>query len=362
MFLSGYLMNFPEPLSMLHKPAYMELEYHELLEACEAVKVDITKEMALAIEKETRLQSNSKLWFKYRAGHVTASRMKAVCHTDPTNPSQSLVKAICYPEMFCFTSKQTAWGCRHEKSAWEIYTQTVKGEHTNLSVCDPGLLINHNWPFIGASPDGIIFCERCGKGTLEIKCPYCHKGENITSAVSDSQFFLQKSSDGTLHLKHQHSYFYQVQTQLFVSDLEYCDFCVCTFSDDDTGLHIERIHKDQTFWDSCVAKVDVFTRTCILPELLGKWYSSSGQMTHTNAVSSNTSEATAAQEQKFCYCRGPDEGKTVACDNEQCSIEWFHKKCLKITLPMGKWYCPDCRKLLKFKRKRATKSVIAPKE
>jgi len=53
---------FPEPLSMLHKPAYMKLEYHELLEACEAMTVDITKEMALAIENETRLQSNLKLW------------------------------------------------------------------------------------------------------------------------------------------------------------------------------------------------------------------------------------------------------------------------------------------------------------
>ena len=134
---------------MLHKPSYMELEYHELLEACEAVKVDITREMALAIEKETRLQSNSKLWFKYRAGRVTASRMKAVCHTDLTNPSQSLVKAICYPEMFCFTSKQAAWGCRHEKSARDI----VKGEHTNLSVCDSGLIINPNWPFISANPN-----------------------------------------------------------------------------------------------------------------------------------------------------------------------------------------------------------------
>ena len=46
--------------------------------------------MTLAIEKETRLQSNSKFWFKYRAGRVTASRMKAVCHTDPANPSQKL--------------------------------------------------------------------------------------------------------------------------------------------------------------------------------------------------------------------------------------------------------------------------------
>ena len=48
----------------------------------------------------------------------------------------------------------------------------------------------------------------------------------------------------------------------------------------------------------------------------------------------------------------------VACDNEDCSIEWFHTGCLRITtVPKGKWYCPDCRKLPKFKRKRAHTSA-----
>ena len=99
------------------KPSYLDLEYHELLKACESVKAEVAEGMAIAVEKKNRLQANSNLWFKFRAGRVTASRMKAVRHTEPTNLSQSLVKAICYPELFCFTSKQTVWGCRHQKSA-----------------------------------------------------------------------------------------------------------------------------------------------------------------------------------------------------------------------------------------------------
>jgi hypothetical protein len=39
----------------------MELEYHDLLKACESVKIEVTVEMAHAVEKETRLQSSSKL-------------------------------------------------------------------------------------------------------------------------------------------------------------------------------------------------------------------------------------------------------------------------------------------------------------
>ena len=45
--------------------------------------------------------------------------MKAVCHTDPTNPSKSLVKSICYPAELAFTSKQTNWGLKQEKVAKE---------------------------------------------------------------------------------------------------------------------------------------------------------------------------------------------------------------------------------------------------
>ena len=46
---------------------------------------------------------------------------------------------------------------------------------------------------------GIVYCACCGKGTLKIKCPYCHKGDNIESAASkDTNFCLQPASDETL--------------------------------------------------------------------------------------------------------------------------------------------------------------------
>jgi len=73
--------------------------------------------------------------------------------------------------------------------------------------------------------------------------------------------------------------------------------------------------------------------------------SSSSQLDGVDQLSSLT----------FCYCKGPEIGEMVACDNRDCTIEWFHLKCLKITLdsiPKGKWYCPDCRMLPKFSRSR----------
>ena len=60
--------------------------------------------------KKTRSQAKSILWFEYRAGKVTASFMKSVCHTDSANPAWSLVKSICYTEELAPLAKVIYWG------------------------------------------------------------------------------------------------------------------------------------------------------------------------------------------------------------------------------------------------------------
>jgi len=375
------LPTFPQPLTSLRNPDHCKLSYPDLLETCENVSIEVTDDMAQAVEKETRKQSKTALWFKYRAGRVTASRMKAVCHTDITNPAQSLVKGICYPEAFNFTSKQTNWGCKHEKQARDRYEKVVKSNHTNLHVKECGLFINPKWPFVGASPDGIITCDCCPKGVLEIKCPFCHRDESIAAAITSDKNFCLTEVDGKISLDHYHAYYYQVQTQMFICDVEYCDFCVCTFSgDEESTIHIERIYKNNRFWeDECIPRATAFFKTCLLPELLGSWYtrphlphtdpesngdtqSSTGALQDDSQCSSSSQSGStvlpSSSHQTFCYCKGPEVGEMIGCDNDQCAIEWFHMKCLKIStssIPKGKWYCPDCRTLPKFSRSRGKK-------
>ena len=38
------------------------------------------------------------------------------------------------------------------------------------------------------------------------------------------------------------------------------------------GLHIERIYKNEAFWLECISKAEQFFKTCLLPEILGKYY------------------------------------------------------------------------------------------
>ena len=69
-----------------------------------------------------------------------------------------------------------------------------------------GLLLKHH---LMASLN-VYICH--GRGTLEIKCPYCHWGEDIVSAASsDKNFCLKKDPDGTFHLDFDHAFYCQIQ-------------------------------------------------------------------------------------------------------------------------------------------------------
>lgn len=127
---------------------------------------------SVAVEEATKQQAASALWFKFRAGRITASIAHAVCRTSLSRPSVSIVKRICYPEESGFFSASTDWGRRKEDVARRAYVAKVSEKHISFECEAAGVHISTEYPFIAASPDGLISCRCCGKGLLEIKCPY----------------------------------------------------------------------------------------------------------------------------------------------------------------------------------------------
>lgn len=101
--------------------------------------------------------------------------------------------------------------------------------------------------------------------------------------------FCMTKTDDKWSLKRNHTYFYQIQLQMAVCKVDYGDFVVWT----EKEFVIERIKADPSF------------------------------------------------------------GDMIMCDNDKCTIKWFHFECLRIRcIPKGKWYCPSCCKLSKFSRKK----------
>ena len=69
-----------------------------------------------------------------------------------------------------------------------------------------------------------------------------------------------------MKLDRSHAYFYQVQAQLHIVDVDYCDFVVWSKKD----LFVERIVRDVDLWDNIIPRVETFFRLCVLPEVLGQ--------------------------------------------------------------------------------------------
>ena len=144
-----------------------------------------------------------------------------------------------------------------------------------------------------------------------------------------------------------------------------------------SDVHIEWIYPDKDFWLTNVAKAKEFFQISLLPELWGKFHSHDSVRQHCQTAElllsqepscSGTSMDTIEHHQEsseeeeddnlklplYCNCQRPEEGDMVGCDNPTCSYQWFHLSCLKLkSLPKcTHWYCPDCRKIPRFKRKK----------
>ena len=105
----------------------------------------------------------------------------------------------------------------------------MQGKIKNFCVFDAGIVVNPAYPYIGASPDGKVFNPSISPqyGLLEVKCPFKQRAKTIEEALADPDFYLLFQEEKYL-LKRNHSsgYFEQVQGQMALSGLKWCDFCV----------------------------------------------------------------------------------------------------------------------------------------
>ena len=337
------LNTWPVDLGKLYSKTNETLTYEDLMKKCEQTNISVSDPEIKFLESQTKKQSDSSFWFKYRIGRVTASNFYAVCHTNPEKPSMSLVKKLCNSEEYrkIFTCSATEWGKRKEEIARKDYVAKMSISHQNFQCSESGLILSEEYPQFGASPDGLTTCECCGDGCLEIKCPYSCK-----DSVSIEVAWLDVYGDGTVSLKKKHPYYYQVQMSLFISNRQHCDFFVWN----PYGNHLVRIYRDNDLWTEMSLKAQTFHMKCMMPELLSRYHTRKQVLQPVLSAIPNTSVA-ASQDKvvKYCVCGGNDDGrKMIMCEEENCPKQWYHMVCINLKrAPKGRWFCKECRKLAK---------------
>lgn len=113
-------------VSDLFETENLDLDYHELLQKYEKVKLDISRDNIELVEKDTRAQAKSSGFFRHRAGRIGASASGAAFCSNLSQPPQALIKTICYPNVFKVDTNATRHGCKHEDDAIRAYENGMK--------------------------------------------------------------------------------------------------------------------------------------------------------------------------------------------------------------------------------------------
>ena len=322
--------SLPPVLSSLYEK-HRNLTESELTAKCQEVfdGLHISNSEALFLEMSTRKQSACLQWFNHRVGRITASTVRAVLHTSIGQPSPSLLKRICSTSYNSqATSPAIEWERRNESTARDEYILQQQISHPGFQCSPAGLVVHPSYPHLGASPDRWIECDCCGKGVLEIKFPYKHRFTAVQD-IDDPDFCLVGTPQ-ELQLKTDHTYYYQVQQQMALCDVDYSDFVVWIRN----GGVTLRVFRDKNFLEDIVPTLNSFYIKCVLPELLTR------RIQDPIVDDGETHEV-------YCYCQQGEDGREmIGCDNTKCKYQWFHFDCVGLSKkPRGKyWYCPDCRK------------------
>ncbi|KAM4545914.1 uncharacterized protein PAE49_018376 [Odontesthes bonariensis] len=272
----------PKSLQHLRDPGTDGFVYPRLQQHCKELMhlTAISDTQAAVVEAKTRRQHRSPAWYTMRAGRITASNIHAVVSTSISKPAMSTVRSVCYPKKTA-TTPATRWGIIHEVEARQAYVSLAAPHHENLKVEQCGFILNPAFPEVGASPDGLVHCICCGNGCLEVKCPFKHQNTSISEACTTDKHFCLQITDGKVTLKNTHRYFYQVQTHIFVTGSEFCDFVVWTLKD----CVVVRVFPDEDFWRAVLPKAQELFASVSLPEIVAHYY--------TGLVSSQAGPSTA---------------------------------------------------------------------
>lgn len=199
-----------------------------------------------SVQRATADQSLTPLWQHLRHGRITASsfyrvltKMESLLSGKKSANVLKLVDSLLNPRDLSKCSA-IAHGKAQEPLARAAYISEEGIKHTGLVVKECGIFLSNSHPYLGASPDGVVECECCGKGLLEIKCPVISEPPSPKN-VKFLKASLLDSSKSILNKNH--AYFGQVQGQLLVCGLNYCDFYVYS----EHGTFIQRVSFDQRF-------------------------------------------------------------------------------------------------------------------
>ncbi len=252
--------------------------------------------------------------------------------TDPTTVAERLLSK---PDISHLPAVQ--WGINNEDVARQDYIKEMSmSSHTNFVCTNAGLVVNPLFPHLGASPDGFVCCDCCGKGLLEIKCPFTARDIHPSGLRGKPRSCLGEKGVVTSH-----AYYTQMQGQLVISERQYCDLAVWT----PVGVVIERVFVDISFTEKLITKLTAFYVSSIIPQFVPVQPPNNIAMQPAPNVADGTASTTDLPI-LYCSCQKEEFGKMIMCEGPDCPYTWFHYGCVGVKRAReGPWFCSDCKNI-----------------
>ena len=161
----------PPLLSTLYSSKYAAYDEVSLKKECEKIfnhdVIEVGQSESKYLEEQTRLQSQSPLWFQHRVGRITASKFGAVSRAKVVKPTCFLANTMMQERSFDSSKVPSLnWGIINESVARDVYLQRESSKHNNLMYQPSGLHVHRHYSYLTASPDGLISVSAVAKAYL----------------------------------------------------------------------------------------------------------------------------------------------------------------------------------------------------
>ncbi|XWV26157.1 YqaJ viral recombinase family protein [Tupanvirus soda lake] len=174
------------------------------------------------IKKIPQHEQKSKAWLNQRSECLTATAIATALDEDPYKYPAELLLDKCGRAPPFEENENVHHGKKYEEVGNMFYSF-----RNNILVAEYGLIQHDKYTFIGASPDGI-----CEKNTADLQ-----KLSKLVGRLLEIKFpktrkiITEGDLDGEIC---PHYYYVQVQTQLYVTKMDECDFLQCQIEEYDS--------------------------------------------------------------------------------------------------------------------------------
>ena len=183
-----------------------------IVKRCHRCLPTFTTEEVESINSATIGQADNSVWVEQRLGRVTGSKIHAV-HVAAQKirnnkaVAVSTINSVLGADRDLSNVAAIKYGRQNESVALTHYVTAVKCTGHHL-VQPTGLIVSDTDVYIGASPDGLVSCDTCGKGCIEIKCPITAAHTQPCAEVLP--YLTYNVSNNTQTLLKTHKYYSQV--------------------------------------------------------------------------------------------------------------------------------------------------------